>query len=145
MAHHQEKYFRQECIWSFYDGAQNIDEYFFTEAVLFYDDEVKDRTLRFAKQLIAKNYNSLYVLNTSRDGSMWNIVDIYSYISSIEFLHRLKRRSMPLLFLGFSIGPIVSFLETCVVIPANVTHREKGYHEGWLLQNNPSRGIDSAL
>jgi len=53
---------------------------------------------------------------------------------------------MLLLFLGFSIGPIVFFLETRVVIPADVTHcREKGYYEGRLLQNNPSRDIDSAL
>lgn len=40
----------------------------------------------------------------------------------------------------------MSFLETRVVIPADVMHcREKGYHEGRLLQNNPPYGIDSAL
>lgn len=61
-------------------------------------------------------------------------------------MHRLERRSTPLLFLGSPIGPIVSFLETRVVIPADVTHcREKGYHEGRLLQNSPPHGIDSAL
>lgn len=39
----------------------------------------------------------------------------------------------------------MSFLETCVVIPADVTHcREKDYYEG-RLQNNLSRSIDSAL
>lgn len=53
---------------------------------------------------------------------------------------------MLLLFLGSPIGPIVSFLETRVVIPADVTHcREKGYHEDRLLQNSPPHGIDSAL
>lgn len=68
------------------------------------------------------------------------------YLIPGGFLYRLKRRSMPLLFLGSPIGPIVSFFETRVVIPADVTHcREKGYHEGRLLQNSPSPGIDSAL
>jgi hypothetical protein len=60
-------------------------------------------------------------------------------ISSGESLHELERGSTPSLFLGYSIGPIVSFLETRVVIPADVTHCwERGYHGDRLLQRNPT-------
>lgn len=128
--------------------AQNIDEYFFTEVKPFlFDSAVRNRALRFtrAKQSLAENYNSFCAsLDENRDWMNSQILRIY--LIPWKFLHRLQRRSMLLLFLGSSIGPIVSFLETRVVIPADVTHcREKGYHEGRLLQNSSPHGIDSAL
>lgn len=107
-----------KCIWSFYDGAQNMDEYFFTEIKPFLSSTAE---LRIARCDL-RNNRSRKIIIPYAFAWMKVVTSRLRYILSREFLHRFERRSTPLLFLGFSIGPIVSFPETRVVIPADVTH-----------------------